>query len=159
LIKSIYLIGSLRNPNIPRIGDLIRKEVGIEAFNDWHSAGPDADDYLRDHYRQRGFSYREGINSYAARHIYEFDFTHLNRVDGCVMVMPSGKSAHLEFGYMVGKGKPSFILMDGEPERFEVMHNFATDIFLSEDEMIHGLQQFKYREAVDDYSWARCTNA
>jgi hypothetical protein len=141
-LKSIYLIGSLRNPEIPAIAKLIRERVGIEAFSDWHSAGPLADDHLRDHYRERGYTYREGINSFAAKHIYEFDRYHLDRVDAAVVVMPAGKSAHLELGYIIGKGKPGFILMDGEPERFEVMHNFATNIFLTPYEMIEGLKKY-----------------
>lgn len=141
-IKSIYLIGSLRNPEIPRVAKLMREELGIEVFSDWHSAGPDADDHLRDHYRERGYSYRQGINSYAARHIYEFDKYHLDRVDAAILVMPAGKSGHLELGYVVGQRKPGFIVMDGEPERFEVMHNFATNIFLSQDEMIEGLKKY-----------------
>jgi hypothetical protein len=35
----------------------------------------------------------------------------------CVLVMPCGRSAHLELGYAVGAGKKSIILLsDGEPE-------------------------------------------
>lgn len=136
----VYLIGSLRNERIPEIGTQLRQQTGLEVFNDWHSAGPEADDYLRDHYRARNTSYKNGIYSYAAKHIFAFDKYHLDRSSVGILVMPAGKSAHLEMGYLVGQGKPVYILFDKEPERFEVMHNFATDIFFNIDDLIKELK-------------------
>ena len=40
----IYIIGSLRNPNVPQIGNTVRA-AGFEAFDDWHGTGPEADDH------------------------------------------------------------------------------------------------------------------
>lgn len=139
-MKTVYIIGALRNDRIPEVGAAIRS-LGLEAFNDWHSAGPDADDFLRDHYRSRGCSYKEGIYSHAAKHIFNFDKYHLDRSHAGVLVMPAGKSAHLEMGYLIGQGKPVFILFDKEPERFEVMHNFATDIFFDLNELKQTLKE------------------
>jgi len=149
-LKSIYLIGSMKNPQVPLVANRIEKEIGIEAFCDWASPGPDADEYWRDYEKLRGRTFKEAFNGYHARNVFDFDKKHLDRTDGVLMVMPGGKSAHLELGYVVGCGKPAFILFDKEPERFDVMLRFATDIFMSEDEMIHGLQQFRYREEVDN---------
>ncbi len=42
----IYLIGSLRNPNIPAIANELRT-LGYEVFDDWYAAGPEADDYWK----------------------------------------------------------------------------------------------------------------
>jgi nucleoside 2-deoxyribosyltransferase len=45
------------------------------------------------------------------------DFEAMQWADACVLVMPCGRSAHLEAGYFVGAGKPLYILLsDGEPE-------------------------------------------
>ena len=134
-MKSIYVIGSLRNDNIPRIASDLRS-LGFDAFDDWYSAGPEADDYLRDYYRSRGLPYSEVLNSYAARHIFEFDKKHLDRCDYAVLVLPAGKSGHLELGYVIGLGKPGYILMDGEPERVDIMHSFATKVFMNKEEML-----------------------
>jgi nucleoside 2-deoxyribosyltransferase len=49
--------------------------------------------------------------------------------------MPAGKSGHLELGYMVGCGKPGYILFDKEPERLDQMVQFATDIFFDAKEL------------------------
>lgn len=124
-MKSVYVIGSLRNKNIPTVAESLRS-TGLDVFDDWYSAGPEADDYLRDYYRGRGLSYSEVLNSYAAKHIFEFDRYHLERCDCAVLVLPAGKSGHLELGYVIGLGKPGYILMDGEPERVDIMHQFAT---------------------------------
>ncbi len=45
------------------------------------------------------------------------DLEGLNWAEGLVLVMPCGRSSHLELGYVIGQGKPTFVLLtDGEPE-------------------------------------------
>ena len=60
-----------------------------------------------------------------------------------MLVLPAGKSGHLELGYVIGRGKPGYILMDGEPERVDIMHSFATKVFMNQGEMI---EHFKSEE-------------
>jgi nucleoside 2-deoxyribosyltransferase len=57
--------------------------------------------------------------------------------------MPGGKSAHLELGYFIGSGKPGFIYFDAVPERWDVMHQFATDVFTSDEELLQGLEKYR----------------
>src|ERR1700675_4154808 len=91
VVKSIYIIGSLRNPKIiPFANELQEQE--FEAFADWFSCGPDADDFLRDYSKDRSRNYKQTLQSYAARHIFQFDKVHLDRCDAAVMLMPAGKS-------------------------------------------------------------------
>lgn len=122
--KVIYLIGSLRNENIPVMAKQIR-ELGFEVFDDWFSPGPEADDFWRNYEKVRGSTYKQALRNWAGRHVYEFDKTHIDRADIGVLYMPGGKSAHLELGYMIGQGKPCFVLFDEEPERWDVMYQFA----------------------------------
>lgn len=138
-MKVVYLIGSLRNPEIPKTGKHLR-ERGFEVFDDWWSASDDADDWLRDYYRGRDFSYREILYSYAARHIFSFDLHHLDRADIGVLVMPAGKSGHMELCYMRGQGKPCYILFDKEPERVDIMYQFANDVFFDVTKLGEHLQ-------------------
>jgi nucleoside 2-deoxyribosyltransferase len=57
------------------------------------------------------------------------DMAALMDCDLCVLVMPCGRSAHLEAGYAVGAGKPTIILLqDGEPELMYLMADTATTI-------------------------------
>lgn len=138
-IKSVYIIGALRNPEVPKLANEIQS-LGIEGFSDWFSPGPDADDFWRNYSKERGLSYGEALKSYAATHVFEFDKYHLDRCDAAVMLMPAGKSGHLELGYAVGTGKPGYILFDEEPERYDVMVQFATGIFFSRGDLLDALQ-------------------
>lgn len=150
--NSVYIIGSLRNENIPKVAKSLREE-GLDVFDDWYSAGPEADDYLRDYYRERGLKYSEVLSSYSARHIFEFDKKHLDRCDCAVLVLPAGKSGHLELGYVIGRGKPGYILMDGEPERVDIMHSFATKVFMNQEEMIEHFKSETERSALQSGQW------
>lgn len=133
--KLIYLIGSLKNPEVPVIGQRLRDATGFDVFDDWYAPSEDADDWLRDYYKLRGFSYAETLASRAAQHIFAFDHHWLDASDVGVMLMPAGKSGHLELGYLRGQGKPAYILFDKEPERVDIMHNFATAVFFDLDKL------------------------
>lgn len=141
-MKSIYLIGSLRNEKIPQVGNLLRAN-NWDAFDDWYGAGHEADDKWRDYEQMRGRTHREALYGYAARHTFAFDKFHLDRCDLAVLVMPAGKSGHLELGYFCGTGKPGFVYFDTPPERYDVMHQFATDVFTNDDELVKGLEAFR----------------
>lgn len=142
--RHYYLIGSLRNPYIPELERKIDAECpDTKIFAEWYGAGSTADDSFKEYHKGKGLSYREALRSHAARHIFEFDKHHLDRCDGAILLMPSGKSCHLEAGYMVGKGKPVLALYpDGEPEdRYDLMMQFLTEIFYSESELLEYLNR------------------
>lgn len=122
----LYLIGSLRNPKIPTIANELRTIPELEVFDDWYSAGPEADDKWKEYETQRGHSYGEALKGYAARHVYAFDHHHLATSDITALILPAGRSGHLEFGFSLGQGKRGFILLDEEDVRWDVMYQFAT---------------------------------
>lgn len=141
-MKEFYLIGSLRDPYVPELEKRMLKDCpSVKPYCEWWGAGFEADDWFKAYNKGRGLSYREALMTDAARTIFEFDKKHLDRADGAVLVMPTGKSCHLEAGYMVGKGKPVYALFkDGEPEdRYELMMQFLDEIFYSENELIEYL--------------------
>lgn len=140
--KVVYLIGSLRNAKVTELAKAIRK-VGFEVFDDWMAAGPTADDAWRDYEKQRGHSYGQALSGYAAKHVFEFDYKHLVRCDIAVLMMPAGKSGHLELGWCLGRGKLGFILFDKEPERYDVMYQFANGIFFKERALLKRLNELK----------------
>lgn len=134
-MKSIYLIGSLRNPRVPEVAALLRK-ARYDVFDDWYAAGPEADDKWRDYEKARGRDMTTALGGYAAQHVFNFDRQHLLRCDMAVLLLPAGKSAHLELGVVLGKEKPGFIVLDGDPERYDVMYNFATHVLHDVDELL-----------------------
>jgi nucleoside 2-deoxyribosyltransferase len=139
-VKSVYVIGALRNPKIPEFAQLLRLR-GFDAFDSWFAPGPHADDFWRDYTKARNLTYKEALRDWSARHVFEFDKKHLDRCDMAVLLMPAGKSAHLELGYMVGKGKSAFILFPETPKRYDVMVQFATDIFFNVEELVTAMRQ------------------
>lgn len=66
--------------------------------------------------------------------VYGFnaDMDALRACDACVLVMPCGRSAHLEAGFAVGAGKPTIVILEsGEPElmyRMFGMENVCTSL-------------------------------
>lgn len=144
-MPSIYLIGSLRNARVPEIAARLRAE-GYEVFDDWYAAGPEADDYWQKYEKARGRTYKEAIAGYASKHVVKFDYTHLNRCDVAVLLLPAGRSGHLEAGYQA-KTKPVFVLFEGEPkqeERWDQMYALVFEnggsLCFSEDELVQQLR-------------------
>lgn len=123
----VYLIGSLNNPEVLNIGNELRA-AGHDVFDDWFAAGPAADDAWRDYERGRGRSYPEALNGLAARHTFNYDYEHLSAADVAVLVLPAGKSGHLEAGWARGRGKPLLVLLEKDTERYDVMYRFATGV-------------------------------
>lgn len=133
-MKTVYVIGSLRNSKIPEIGNYVRS-LGFEAFDDWFAAGPIADDSWQEYEKTKGISYDAALAGFAARHVFDFDLHHLNRSDAGILVLPAGKSGHLELGYLIGRGKPGFVLFDKEPDRWDVMYQFAKGVYFNIEDL------------------------
>jgi len=132
-VAKLYLIGSLRNPEIPKIANELR-ELGFDVFDDWFAAGPEADDKWKEYEETRGRSFSDALNGEAARHVFGFDFQHLSVSDVVVLVLPAGKSGHLELGWALGRHKRGYILHNN-PDRWDVMYKFAHGVYYSLDEL------------------------
>lgn len=133
--KKIYLIGSLRNERIPVIANELRAQ-GYDVFDDWYAIGPEADDHWKSYEQGRGRTYQEALQGYVCGNAFNFDRGHIDSSDIGVLVLPAGKSAHTELGYMAGKGKLTYVLMDGDTERWDIMYKFFTGVVYSVDELI-----------------------
>jgi len=142
----IYLIGSLKNNSIPLIANRLR-EVGFEVFDDWWSGGYEADDKWQEHEKIRGRNYKEALYGHHADDIFHFDLTHLKSSDLVVMVMPCGKSGHLELGWFLGTGRPGYVLFDKDPDRYDIMYRFANDVYFDLEELIEHLNE-RFHEVV-----------
>lgn len=136
----IYLIGSLRNPDVPVFADTIRA-CGYDVFDDWYAAGPEADDYWQKYERGRGHNFIQALHGFAANHVFHYDKSHLDRAGMGVLLMPAGKSGHLELGYLIGRGKPAYIILENEPDRFDVMYRFASRVFTDKVSFLTALRR------------------
>jgi len=143
----IYLIGSLRTPAVPELAIRLRKH-GFDVFDDWHGAGPEADDKWQEYEMRRGRHYSEALYAPAATNVFEFDLRHIDESDVGVLALPAGKSGHLELGHMSGKGKPTFIYFpDGHPKSRPEAWRWLTGLYEGEGSVTrngkrngHGMQ-------------------
>lgn len=136
----VYLIGALNNRNLIELANEIRG-LGIDVFDDWISPGEYTDDYWREYETRRGRSYGEALAGHHAGMVFAFDKWHLDDSDVVVLVLPCGKSAHLELGYALGQGKVGYVLFDDEPDRYDVMYRFADGVFFSRAALLDILRQ------------------
>jgi nucleoside 2-deoxyribosyltransferase len=132
----------MRNERVQDVSNLLRS-TSIEVFDDWHSSGPESDVYWRKYEEARGHSYIQALNGDYARHVFEFDLYHLKRCDAAVLVTPCGRSGYLELGWMLGQGKPGFILLEKELDRWDVMLQFATSVVDNTDDLISVMDELK----------------
>ncbi len=71
----------------------------------------------------------EGLRHPLAVHGFALDYDAMSMCEACVMVMPSGLSAHLEVGWFCGAGRPTAILLDdGRPELMYKMAKLCTTL-------------------------------
>ena len=137
--EKLYLIGSLRHAGVRELAAELRR-LEFDVFDDWHAAGPEADDIWRDYEKQRGRSYLEALDGYHAKHTFALDYKHLSESEVAVLALPCGKSGHLEFGWHLGHNKRGYILLDN-PDRWDVMYQFATGVFADKEELFKELLQ------------------
>lgn len=141
--NKLYLIGSLRNQAVPELAAKVRENAPeFEVFDDWYSAGPEADDYWKAYEKERGHTYNQALNGYAAKHVFEFDKHHLDTSTHAVLVLPAGKSGHMEITYAKwGAGCKTAILLEPNVEtRYDVMYQFVDTVLDNEEELYEWLK-------------------
>lgn len=70
---------------------------------------------------------------------FSADFAAMERADTFVLVLPCGKSAHLELGWAVGAGKRTAILLE-DPVEPELMYRMVDFMTPSTDELLGWLR-------------------
>lgn len=138
----IYVASSWRNERQPHVVEILRGAGhavydfrapfnGVPGFA-WSEIDPDWKDWSAEEYRRLLTT-----NPIAARGFIS-DLRGMQWADTCLLVLPCGRSAHLEAGWFCGQGKRCIILTrDGEEP--ELMALLATDICVSISEVLAAL--------------------
>lgn len=58
--------------------------------------------------------YLDALQHPIAQAGFDSDYNAMERSHACVLVLPCGRSAHLEAGWFVGAGRPLFVLLDDD---------------------------------------------
>lgn len=148
--RRIYLASSWKNDLQPSIVTVLRTE-GHEVYDfenptvGYDNPNPEAHGF---HWSEIDGLYRlwnlEGYRR-ALRHPVAFqgflsDWQAMQWANTCVLLLPSGRSAHLEAGYFVGAKKTLHILMLSNEEP-ELMYKMATSLNLSINELLQNLEE------------------
>lgn len=126
--RKIYLASSWRNPYQPVAVQILR-DAGHEVY-DFRHPKPDDDGFswadIDAHWL--GWSPEQFIPALhhpIARAGFASDKAALDWCDTCVLLLPCGRSAHLEAGYAVGQGKKLVIVLDEVNFEPELMYRFT----------------------------------
>ncbi|TWF53234.1 hypothetical protein [Neorhizobium alkalisoli] len=141
-MSRIYLASSWRNQYQPDAVTMLRAaghEVydfrnppnGVKGFA-WSEIDPDWSGW-------KASQYRELLTTHpiAARG-YMNDFRGMEWADTCVLLLPCGRSAHLEGGWFAGRGK-RLIIWTRDGEEPELMALMANHIVTSAEELLDAL--------------------
>ena len=145
--RRIYLASSWRNPyqadlvqtlrnNNHQVYDFKNPPNGVKGFS-WSEIDPDW------HYWDT-HSFREKLEMHQrASQGFLNDFRNMRWADTCVLLMPSGLSAHLEAGWFTGAGKRCIVYMPKELVKFEpeLMYLLCDTICVSETELLRELEK------------------
>lgn len=126
----IYVASSWRNNLQPVVVDTLR-EHGHEVYDFQHPAigenGFHWSEISPDWKRWSTGQFKRALGHRVAVKGFESDMAALNWCDACLLLLPSGRSAHLEAGYAIGAGKPTAIyLPPNYPYEPELMYKMAT---------------------------------
>lgn len=134
-MTKIYLATSWKNQYYPYVLHDLRS-AGHQVYDfrengfGWQEVDPLWKDKFADHN-----AYLDALGHPRAVDGFNRDFSAMKNADTVVVLTPSGRSAHMEFGWMIGQGKVGFVLLT-DPQEWDLMYKMAHKICLSIDELI-----------------------
>ena len=87
--------------------------------------------------------YKDFLTWEPTQRAFKSDKAGIDWADVVILLIPSGRSSHLEAGYTVGAGKELYIFGDLPIGEFDAMYGFAKQCFLSTEkaELFQALRQ------------------
>ena len=142
----IYVASSWRNKYQPTVVAALR-DAGHEIYDlrnppdhssfGWEQLDPEWQSWSVNRYRSM-------LEHPIAKQGFNSDFDAMKWADTCVLVMPSGRSAHLEAGWFVGQRKPTIIFLP-EPQEPELMYRMAETITDNLADLLEWLARIEVR--------------
>lgn len=135
----IYVASSWRNLHQQRVVELLR-ELGHEVY-DFKNPAPGNKGFAwsaidEDWEQWTTEEYLEALKHPIAEKGFNLDFDAMKWADACVMVLPCGRSANTEAGWMKGAGKKVFVYSPVKQEP-ELMYKIYDDLFVGEHDIIN----------------------
>ena len=139
--RSVYVASSWRNPYQPGVVAALRgRGLGVYDFRNpgpgeagfsWRAIDPDWLNWTP-------AQWREALRHPVAKAGYANDRRGMDAADCCVLLLPCGRSAHLEAGYMAACGKPVLTLAPEpvEPDLMNLLLGPPDHICVTVDELL-----------------------
>ncbi len=142
----VYVASSWRNLYQPRVVAALRS-LGLEVYDFKAPPPPGIPDGFRWSEIDGGWlnwspsQWREALKHPVAGRGYAADRGGMDRADCCVLVLPSGRSAHMEAAFMAAEGKPVFTLalLKVEPDLMNLLLGPPEHICVTMDELFDRL--------------------
>lgn len=143
----LYVASSWRNQKITEVVAALRAaghhvydfredDGNGSAFN-WRDIDPNWKNWTVD-------QYLDGLEHPTACGGFNRDFDALNDAEGLLLVLPCGRSAHLELGFAIGR-KPTCILLE-ENQEPELMYKAVDELARDVEEAVQFFEQFEERK-------------
>lgn len=139
----IYLASSWRNPLQPVMVAALRAH-GHDVY-DFRDPAPGEYGFAWSEIEPRWTSWsaaqcRDALDHPIARHGFSHDMTALMSCEACVLLLPCGRSAHLELGWACGAGKQT-IVFARKPHEPELMYAMCDRIVTDLPELLEALDR------------------
>lgn len=142
--RKIYVASSWRNPYYPTIlkalqiaghdcYDFRNPAPGNTGFA-WSQLDPEWENWT-----MKGYVEKLTTSPVSAAG-FKLDKDALDWCDTCVLVLPCGRSAHLEAGYAIGQGKPTFFLLHEDKFEPELMYLLGDGFAVTISELLNLLE-------------------
>ena len=140
-MSRIYVASSWRNPYYPEVVSRLR-EAGHQVYDfrnpphggsgfRWTDIDENAPHWSFD-------QYADGLHHPLAERQFKSDLDALNWADTCVLVLPCGRSAHTEAGWMAGAGKRVLVYIPEMVEP-ELMYKLFDGVYGTMEDLVKAL--------------------
>lgn len=150
-MAKIYVASSWRNEYQP---DVVRflQEHGHQVYDFRHPAGRTGFQWsdIDEDWEQWGADqYKKALNHPIAEAGFKSDFDAMQWADVCVLMLPCGRSAHAEAGWMKGAGKKVFVFQIWQEEP-ELMYKLFDGVCSTANELCVLLEAFEKEQKATD---------
>lgn len=147
---NIYVASSWRNPSHQDFVAFLKSHTTHEIYNFQHPK-PDNEgfswgDIAADWKGWTPGQFREGLKHLIAQAGFECDMWALRQCAVAILLLPCGRSAHLEVGWAAGAGKGTLVYCPpGVATEPELMYKMLGLFCLSEEEVLENLKTLEGR--------------
>jgi len=142
-MAKIYVASSWRNKYFPAVVEALRAK-GHEVYdfrNPPHGGNGFRWTDIDEKALEWSFDeYSEGLHHPKAERQFKADLDALEWADTCVLVLPSGRSAHTEAGWMAGAGRRVFVYIP-EMQEPELMYKLFDGVAGSMEDLLEAIGQ------------------